>query len=166
MIKKIRKMKQSVSPPRPLALGKSPGPGMNRHRSPPKVNIVVKGGASAAATATSQGNSMLNMASASTLAAASAASSRNDSSSAKKADEVDETPKTATRLNRASSSGKDTEAGETNFTQAAQKCEEAASPRYKFDIETRKFVLAKDRSPRHRVVAAPKLTKAQLLKRM
>ena len=147
MIKKIRAIKKSVSPPRPLALGKSPGPGMNRHKSPPRVNIVVKGGASAAATATSQGT-MLNMASASTLAAASAAhSSRNDSSS-KKAEEVDETPNTATRLNRASSSGKDKDAGETTFTSVAQNCEDAASPRYKFDIETRKFVLAKDRSPR------------------
>ena len=107
MIKKIRTMKKSVSPPRPLALGKSPGPGMNRHKSPPRVNIVVKGGASAAAT--SQGN-MLNMASASTLAAAN--SSRNDSSSAKKAEEVDETPKTASRLNRASSSGKDKDSSE------------------------------------------------------
>lgn len=149
MIKKIRAIKKSVSPPRPLALGKSPGPGMNRHKSPPRVNIVVKGGASAAATATSQGT-MLNMASASTLAAASAAnSSRNDSSSAKKPEEVDETPKTATRLNRASSSGKDKDDGDTNFTSVAQNCEEdAASPRYKFDMETRKFVLRKDRSPR------------------
>ena len=93
---------------------------------------------------------MLNIPSASTLAAASKDSSRNDSSSAKKAaDEVDETPKTLSRIHRASSSGKDAEA---NFTSAAKKCEEVASPRYKFDIETRKFVIAKDRSPVHRVV--------------
>ena len=96
---------------------------------------------------------MPNMASASTLAAASAAnSSRNDSSSAKKPEEVDETPKTATRLNRlnrASSSGKDKDDGGANFTTAVENCEEdAASPRYKFDMETRKFVLRKDRSPR------------------
>ena len=68
MIKKVRAIKKSVSPPRPLALGKSPGPGMNRHKSPPRVNITVKGGASAAATAMPQ-VATLNMASASTIAA-------------------------------------------------------------------------------------------------
>ena len=139
---------KSVSPARPGILGqKSPV----RLKSPPKGPLVVT---LKNAGAQSNTPSMLNTAAANQSSGAALENHNTNTSEERRADETgDETPASKSSIvQRASSHGKQPLSGGSSFASVSlsnnkDKQFKMSSPRYKFDVESNKFVMVQERPP-------------------